>query len=78
MLLERYRSLGFRVLAFPCNQFGYQEPGTDDCARAYFHEHVPTLGLTVFDKVDVNGPAALDLFTFLKASAADQACTTPT
>jgi len=75
VLLDRYAALGFRLLAFPSNQFGNQEPGSDDCARGYFREHVPAAGLgaTMFDTVDVNGPGATDLFTLLKKSSAEQA-----
>jgi len=76
VLLERYSHLGFQLLAFPCNQFGEQEPGSDGCARAYFQGHVPAAtdgGAVMFDAVDVNGPGQTDLFAFLKASAAKQA-----
>lgn len=57
---------GFSVLAFPCNQFGGQEPGTSDeiaefCTRDY------DISFPVFAKVDVNGSAAHPLFAFLKS-----------
>jgi len=61
-------------LLFPCNQFGYQEPGTSDCARAYYDKRVPppasgtwgTLDYPMFDKIDVNGPGAHELFVYLR------------
>lgn len=56
---------GFAVLAFPCNQFGGQEPGDamqiqDFCTREY-HVTFP-----VFAKVDVNGAGEDPLFAWLK------------
>lgn len=66
-LHEKYRTQGFAVLAFPCNQFGAQEPGSSAdiaifCAAQYAVE------FPVFAKIDVNGPAADPLFQFLTAS----------
>jgi glutathione peroxidase len=51
---EKYKAKGFTVLGFPCNQFGGQEPGTNDqikqfCSSTY-HVTFP-----LFDKIDVNG-----------------------
>ncbi len=59
---------GLRVLAFPCNQFLEQEPGSaaeiqDFCRTAY------DVTFPVFSKVDVNGPHAHPLFRFLRAEA---------
>ncbi len=34
-LYEKYRAEGFVVLAFPCNQFGGQEPGSDAEVKAF-------------------------------------------
>ncbi|KAH9279367.1 Glutathione peroxidase [Echinococcus granulosus] len=64
-LYTKYSSQGLRILAFPCNQFRNQEPGTNaeikEAARNKF-------GLTFdfFSKVDVNGPDALPLFIYLQ------------
>ena len=62
-----YRDRGFSVLAFPCNQFGGQEPGTDEEIRAFC---ASTFDVTfpVFAKVRVNGPAADPLFVHLKST----------
>ena len=61
---HRYAEQGLRILAFPCNQFGGQEPGTDaeikEFARGY---HVK---FDMFSKIDVNGPTADPLYVFLK------------
>ena len=65
-LYERYRAEGFEVLDFPCNQFGQQAPGSiseiHQFCTANFNIEFPQ-----FDKVDVNGPEAHPLFTFLKS-----------
>ena len=65
-LHRKYQRRGFAVLAFPCNQFGAQEPGTETqiaefCSRNY------DVTFPLFAKVDVNGGQAHPLFEFLKA-----------
>ncbi|VVB03691.1 unnamed protein product [Arabis nemorensis] len=58
---------GFEILAFPCNQFLYQEPGTSQEAHEFactrFQAEYP-----VFQKVRVNGENAAPLYKFLKAN----------
>ena len=57
---------GFSVLAFPCNQFGAQEPGTD----AEIHEFATSrFGVTfpMFSKIEVNGDGACELYKWLRA-----------
>ena len=65
-LYDQYAARGFTVLGFPCDQFGGQEPGTDDeigafCQRSY--------GVTfpMFSKVEVNGDGAHPLYRWLRA-----------
>jgi glutathione peroxidase len=58
---EKYKDKGFAVLGFPCNQFGGQEPGTNEeikefCSSKY-HVTFP-----LFDKIDVNGPKRHPLY----------------
>ena len=65
-LYRAYGSRGFRVLAFPCNQFGGQEPGSaaeieQFCRRNY------GLSFPIFAKVEVNGPGAHPLYRFLRS-----------
>ncbi|HVF94382.1 MAG TPA: glutathione peroxidase [Sphingomonas sp.] len=59
---------GFEVLAFPCNQFGNQEPG-DAAEIASFCSLTYDVTFPVFAKVDVNGADADPLFERLKADA---------
>ena len=67
-LFRRYKDRGFAVLGFPCDQFGYQEPGCtseiQDFTRASYDVTFP-----LFAKVEVNGPGAHPLFTYLKKAA---------
>ncbi|TWI63595.1 glutathione peroxidase [Pseudoduganella lurida] len=67
-LYQRYRAQGFEVLAFPCNQFGAQEPGTPADIGAFCEKN---FGVTfpLFAKVDVNGAAADPLWQHLKHAA---------
>ncbi|KAH7447032.1 hypothetical protein KP509_01G088500 [Ceratopteris richardii] len=64
-LYSNYKDQGLEILAFPCNQFGGQEPGTNEqiqefaCTR--FKAEYP-----IFDKVEVNGSNASPLYKYLK------------
>ena len=63
-LHSAYADQGLAVVAFPCNQFGGQEPGTNDeiqefCSTTY------NVTVPLFDKVDVNGPDRHDLYAEL-------------
>ena len=67
-LWQSYRDRGFEVLAFPCNQFGHQEPGSaDEIAR--FCEVNFGLSFPLMGKVEVNGEGAPPLWQWLKAEA---------
>ncbi len=63
-----YAARGFEVLAFPCNQFGAQEPG-DAAEIANFCLLTYDVTFPVFAKIEVNGPNADPLFERLKAEA---------
>ncbi|WP_370653231.1 glutathione peroxidase [Lacisediminimonas sp.] len=67
-LYQRYRERGFAVLAFPCNQFGQQEPGSA-ADIAMFCSSRFQVSFPIFDKVEVNGPNTDPLFAFLKKAA---------
>ena len=63
-LQQKFDSDEFSVLAFPCNQFGGQEPGNNEeiaefCSLNYSNT------FPVFSKVEVNGAGAHPLFEFL-------------
>jgi len=64
-LYEKYRGAGFAVLAFPCNQFGGQEPGDEPNIKEIVrNDHKATFPL--FKKVKVNGNDAHPLWKYLK------------
>ncbi|HSU75295.1 MAG TPA: glutathione peroxidase [Terrabacter sp.] len=65
-LHETFRDRGFTVLGFPCNQFGGQEPGTEEEIGEFCQKNY---GVTfpMFAKVEVNGPGEHPLFTWLKS-----------
>jgi len=66
-LYETYKDRGFSVLGFPCNQFGHQEPGTEEQIANFCRVHY---GVTfpMFAKIDVNGENAHPLYVFLKSA----------
>ncbi|TMN82645.1 MULTISPECIES: glutathione peroxidase [unclassified Pseudoalteromonas] len=64
-LYQEYKHRGFTVLAFPCNQFGQNEP-LDNLAIKYFYQMQFGVSFEVFGKVMVNGPDAHPLFGYLK------------
>lgn len=62
---KKYHSKGFEVLAFPCNQFGAQEPGSSDEIASFCDLHYKT-SFPLFEKIDVNGDKAHPLYKYLK------------
>ena len=65
-LYEKYRDRGFVVLAFPCNQFGLQEPGTNQ-EIANFCETSYRVTFPVMTKINVNGGDSHQFYKDLKA-----------
>ena len=66
-LHRKYHAQGLVVLGFPCNQFGAQEPGSED-EIASFCEVNYGVTFPLFAKVDVNGEAAAPLYRYLKSA----------
>ena len=67
-LHQTYGERGLVVMGFPCNQFGHQDPGSNDeilgfCQRNY------GVNFPMMAKVEVNGANAHSLFAWLKQSA---------
>jgi len=67
-LHRQYHQQGLEILAFPCNQFGGQEPGSDQ-EIAQFCELNFGVTFQVMSKIQVNGPDAEPLFEYLKDQA---------
>ncbi|WP_299941251.1 glutathione peroxidase [uncultured Microbulbifer sp.] len=67
-LYNRYKERGLVVLGFPCNQFGNQEPGSNEEIQTFCTLNFG-VSFPVYAKLDVNGPAAHPLFVQLKKRA---------
>jgi glutathione peroxidase len=65
---DQFKDKGVEVLGFPCNQFGGQEPGSEEEIGAFCEKN---FGVTfpLFAKVDVNGEGTHPLFAHLKKEA---------
>lgn len=67
-LYKKYQDKGLIILGFPCNQFGGQEPGSNEEIQAFcslnYGVNFPVLG-----KIDVNGDQTDPLFKYLKEKA---------
>jgi len=64
-IYREFASRGFAVLGFPCNQFGAQEPGSASEIGAFCSSKYDVT-FPMFDKIDVNGPNAHPLYSYLK------------
>ncbi|PPD95514.1 hypothetical protein GOBAR_DD07450 [Gossypium barbadense] len=79
VLYEKYKNQGFEILVFPCNQFGGQEPGTNNkfrklhaqCSKQNFQfltrEELKVDKYAYKPMVEVNGKNAAPLYRFLKS-----------
>jgi glutathione peroxidase len=67
-LYRQFHQQGLEVLAFPCNQFGGQEPGNADEIDAFCEKNYG-ISFPLFAKIDVNGALADPLFQYLKHAA---------
>ena len=65
-LYQEYHEKGVEIIAFPCNQFGEQEQGSNDEIQSFCQLNY---GLTfpVFSKIEVNGENEHPLYTYLKS-----------
>jgi len=63
-LYDRFKGRDFEILAFPCNQFGGQEPGSNQQIKDFTKKYGVEFPVT--EKVDVNGPKTHPFFLYLK------------
>ena len=61
-----HKDAGFAVLAFPCNQFGSQEPGSTEEIVEFCEMRFQT-SFPLFEKIDVNGTNSHQLYKHLKS-----------
>ncbi|MFT4614674.1 MAG: glutathione peroxidase [Bacteroidia bacterium] len=62
---------GLTVLAFPCNQFGAQEPGTNEEILKFAQSNYQ-INFPMFSKIEVNGDDACELFQILTSALPDE------
>jgi len=67
-LHQKYGPEGLVVLGFPCNQFGHQDPGSDDEIAGFCQKNYG-VSFTMMKKSDVNGAQANPLYQWLKKEA---------
>lgn len=67
-LQAQFKDRGFEVLAFPCNQFGGQEPGSEEDIVEFCTTRFSAT-FPIFAKIDVNGANAHPLYSWLKGEA---------
>ena len=63
-LYREFKDSGLEILAFPCNQFGQQEPGSDQEIREFCKTNYD-VSFKLFSKINVNGGSADPLYKFL-------------
>ncbi len=68
---DAHQAQGLTVMGFPCNQFGKQEPGSNE-EIAEFARSKYGVTFPMFAKVDVNGANAAPLYEFLRQGAANE------
>jgi glutathione peroxidase len=61
---EKYKDKGFVILGFPCNQFGSQEPGTNEEIKQFCSSKY-SVTFPLFDKIEVNGANRHPLYVAL-------------
>jgi len=61
---QKYKDKGLEVLGFPCNDFGAQEPGSNDEIKQFCSANY-NVTFPLFDKIHVKGPEQHPLYTAL-------------
>ena len=64
-LHNKYNEDGLEILGFPCNQFGAQEPGSNEEIQFFCTEKYD-VSFDLFNKIDVNGDSTAPIYQFLK------------
>ncbi|MEG7342686.1 glutathione peroxidase, partial [Bacillus cereus] len=63
-IYEKYKEQGFEIIGFPCNQFGGQEPGTEEDITS-FCELNYGVSFPLFAKIDLKGDGAHPLYKYM-------------
>lgn len=67
-LHKQFHLRGLKILGFPCNQFGSQEPGSEAEIGAFCQKNYG-VEFQMFEKIDVNGAQAHPLYKYLTSEA---------
>ena len=67
-LHQSYAAQGLAVLGFPCNQFGSQDPGSNEEIGAFCQRNYG-VSFQMMEKIKVNGDGAHPLYQWLSAEA---------
>lgn len=67
-LYKKYHNSGLSILAFPCNQFGNQEPGNAEQIKEFCSFNYD-ITFPLMEKIEVNGINTIPLYDFLKKRA---------
>lgn len=67
-IYEQFKDKGLVILGFPCNQFGLQEPGSNQEIQEFCSLNFKVT-FPVLNKVEVNGEKAHPIYKFLKSQA---------
>lgn len=67
-LNKKYKEQGLVIIGFPCNQFGHQDPGSDEEISGFCQLNYG-VSFQIMKKVDVNGKNAAPIFKYLKKEA---------
>lgn len=65
-LHQEFKDQGLEILAFPCNQFGHQEPGDAEEIKNFCSLNYD-VSFPLMEKIDVNGDDADPLWKYLKS-----------
>ncbi|CAG8443672.1 6116_t:CDS:2 [Cetraspora pellucida] len=68
-LYQEFKNQDFVIIGFPCNQFGMQEPGTEEEIESFCRVNKYQVTFPLFSKIEVNGAKAEPLYEFLKNNA---------
>ena len=66
LLYKKYKDRGFVIMGFPCNQFGNQEPGTEEEIVSFCRKNYG-VSFPIMEKIEVNGDKTHPVYEFLKS-----------
>ncbi len=67
-LYKKYKDKGLVIVGFPCDQFGHQEPGSNEEIASFCQVNYG-VSFPIMEKIDVNGDNASPIFKYLKSKA---------